>query len=133
MAELRWDCQESGCYLIKLHAPIHLFDDCFGGRIEMSDVDGVVERHRKFLFLEWKVPPHGNLTQGQSILFQQLTAGRGQDVVVWVVWGPVNPEPDTVLDTYTFSNGTQSQRRPLTLEQLRERFRDWYDWANRQP
>ena len=131
MAEIRWKCDppSAGCYLTNLHAPIHLFDDCFGGRIEMSDIDGVVERRQKFLFLEWKVPP-GGLTKGQEILFEQLTLGRGADLVVYLVIGPVDPEPNTVIEVCKFNDGSRGECREMTLDDLRAHFRAWYNWAD---
>jgi len=120
MRALRWNCGENGCFR-NLCPKLGVFDECFPGRIGMSDVDGVVEIAGCFLFMEWK-SPGGAVTTGQRIMFEQLT-GLSPRVTVIVVCG--EPETMTVDTVQVFQNGKAGPVAPATLEGLRERIRAW--------
>ena len=47
-------CEKYGCAKVWLDPKLHLFDDCFGGKIRMGDVDFAVERRGHILWGEWK-------------------------------------------------------------------------------
>ena len=47
-------CEKYGCAKVCLDPKLHRFDDCFGGKIRMGDVDGAVERNGCILWMEWK-------------------------------------------------------------------------------
>lgn len=47
-------CDKYGCAKLALDPALHEFDECFGGRIRMGDIDGAVERNGHILWLEWK-------------------------------------------------------------------------------
>lgn len=47
-------CEKYGCAKIVLDPKLHIFDDCFAGKIRMGDIDGAVERGGHILWLEWK-------------------------------------------------------------------------------
>lgn len=130
MAVIRHNCKATGvCYLDVYHPPIHAFDRCFGGKIEMSDIDGVVERNGYFLFMEWKKPP-GNLSTGQRIMLEKLSSKAG--VTCIVVSGPVHPSANTSLRVQCFKAGRlQPESKSVTLDGLRELFAQWYDNVNR--
>jgi hypothetical protein len=101
-----------------------VFDDCFPGRIGMSDVDGVVEQSGRFLFLEWK--SHGaSLTTGQRIMFEQLTSLSPDPlkVVVMVIGG--DPELMTVETLQVFHSGKSQSVASIDLDGLKERIRKW--------
>ena len=127
MAKIRHDCR-NGCYLVNLHAPIHFFDDCFGGNIEMMDIDGVVERNGHFLLLEWKTNG-GTLHQGQRILLSKFTE-KGKKFLAVVVFGPVNPTSITELQIIPYVLGEAKPAETVTLEQLQAKVRKWYEWAD---
>lgn len=40
---LRWDCERRGCFNLKRRPKIEVFAECFPGRINFGDVDGIVE------------------------------------------------------------------------------------------
>lgn len=48
-------CDKYGCAKLALDPKLHLFDDCFGGKIRMGDVDGSVEHMGHILWMEWKI------------------------------------------------------------------------------
>lgn len=132
MAKMRHNCDSgNNCYLEKLHAPIHIFDDCFGGKIEMSDVDGVVERNGRFLYVEWK-SPRGEITKGQDILLQQWTKCKKCKARAYVVECVVNPTPDSVCNVTRYAGGTCGKRNSMKVSDLIDEFSRWYKWADRQ-
>lgn len=47
-------CEKYGCAKVWLDPKLHAFDDCFGGKIRMGDLDGAVERNGWILWCEWK-------------------------------------------------------------------------------
>jgi hypothetical protein len=47
-------CEKYGCAKVWLDPKLHSFDDCFGGKIRMGDLDGAVERNGCILWMEWK-------------------------------------------------------------------------------
>ena len=70
---IRWNCEKDGCFNIKRRPKIEQFADCFPGRINFGDIDGLVEMNHKGLFLEWKGYV-GSLPKGQQITHERLTA-----------------------------------------------------------
>ena len=69
---LRWNCEKQGCFNIKRRPKIQVFADCFPGRINFGDVDGIVEINGHGLMFEWKTHNNG-LTKGQRIMYERLT------------------------------------------------------------
>lgn len=120
MRALRWDCGDKGCFR-NLCPKLGMFDECFPGRIGMSDVDGVVELSGCFLFMEWK-SPGGAVTTGQRIMFEQLT-GLSPRVTVIVVCG--DPRCMAVETVQVFQRGKGGPVEAATLDGLRERIRAW--------
>jgi hypothetical protein len=47
-------CEKYGCAKVWLDPKLHAFDDCFGGKIRMGDLDFAVERNGFILWGEWK-------------------------------------------------------------------------------
>ncbi len=118
--DLRWNCAESGCFR-NLCPLLGAFDDCFPGKIGMSDIDGVVEIGGRFLFLEWKAEG-GSLTTGQRIMFEQMTA-LSPKVTVIVVCG--HPR-DMVIETVrVFHGGSADKAESCDFEGLKARISSW--------
>lgn len=69
---LRWDCVKQGCFNLKRRPKIEVFADCFPGRINFGDVDGIVEINSKALLLEWKTGK-GTIPTGQKIMYERIT------------------------------------------------------------
>ena len=118
--DLRWSCVRDGCYR-NLCPMLGAFDDCFPGKIGMSDIDGVVEISGSFLFLEWK-SKGGRLTKGQRIMFERLTA-LSHKVTVIVVCG--HPRDMTVETVQVFHGGGADKPQTSDFDGLRKRISSW--------
>jgi hypothetical protein len=127
MREMRWKCAERGCYR-KLMPRLGMFDDCFPGRIGMSDVDGIVEIAGRFLLLEWKAEG-GRLTTGQRIMFERLTAGNSDPMKFTVIVVSGNPESMDVESLQVFSRGAAGPVEACTMDELKARVGLWSERA----
>lgn len=106
-----------------------VLDGCFGAtKIRPTDVDGLIERHGCFLFLEAK-PCGGTLTQGQSITFHALS--RQPRTWVIVLYG--DPQAQRVVRITRFANGKMQDETNPSLDRLRAMVLHWYEWAEAQP
>lgn len=126
MRVMRWDCEAKGCYR-QLMPRLGAFDDCFDGKIGMSDVDGVVEVRGRFLFLEWK-SAGGAVTTGQRIMFERMT-GLSPKITVIVVAG--HPREMTVETVTVFHGGRGGKSEPCDLLGLKARIFAWQERAKR--
>ena len=125
--DLRWDCSKNGCFR-NICPKLGAFDDCFPGKIGMSDIDGAVEISGRVLFLEWK-SEGGSLSTGQRIMFEQMTRLHQdpQKVTVIIVHG--HPR-DMVIDTVqVFRAGRASKPEPCDFDGLKARISSWADRA----
>lgn len=103
-----------------------ILDGCFGEtRIKPTDIDGCVERNGHALILETK-QPGANIPTGQKIMFSNMAKTGFASVIV--IWGDTNSPQEMML----FHGETIEDRRPVTLDGLRERVSKWFEWANRQ-
>jgi hypothetical protein len=98
---------------------------CFGNTaIRVSDVDGMVERNGRFLFIETKQPHVTTIPRGQMMAYERLMKRGG--AVFFLVWGqPGRPEMVQV----TTQHGTIPPR-PCNLDNLRYLVSLWYQKAN---
>jgi hypothetical protein len=78
--QLRWDCLERGCFNHKNRPKFAALAEAFPGRINFTDIDGIVEIANQFLMLEWKSGPM-DIPDGQRILYTRLSA-LGVTIVV---------------------------------------------------
>ena len=125
MRKMRWDCGRDGCFNDRKRVSLGLFDDCFPGRIGMTDVDAMVEVNARFLYGEWK-SDFGDLPRGQAIMFERLTA-LGDDHAVLII----NGDPASG-DTKGFRWITGGRAHPWIhgdLEGLRKQIRRWVRWG----
>lgn len=60
------------------------YDDLFGGKCSLSDLDAVIERHGHILIVEMKKPDE-SMTTGQRILAEALASKK--DMTVIIRWG----------------------------------------------
>ena len=98
---------------------------CFGdSKIQVTDIEGMVEHNRHFLIIESKgigVP----VPEGQRILFQKWIS-RGFSVIF--VWGtPGQPER---IEYYAFGKQIPEVFDPATLADLRAVVSGWYRRAH---
>jgi len=71
-------------------------DNCFSGKIKVTDIDGFVERKGKFLLLETK-SPNSSIPDGQQITFDALR--KTSLFTIFVIWGiPDNPERIQIMN-----------------------------------
>lgn len=125
MRELRWNCQDKGCFR-NLCPKLGFFDDCFPGRIGMSDVDGIVEIAGRFLLLEWK-SEGGFLHTGQRIMFERLTALSPKLTIIVVSGDPMNMAVHNVV---VFHGGNAAPAEVLDADALKARIKQWADRAS---
>lgn len=120
---MRWDCTRQGCFNRKKRPKIERFADCLPGRIAFSDIDAVAEVCGNLLMLEWK--DHQDLGVGQRVLFERMT--QLCPATVLIVEG--DAEEMTVRSIRTVRNGTVSPAEVADLDELRQRIRNWQEWA----
>ncbi len=120
MRDLRWNCEDKGCFR-QLCPMLGAFDSCFPGRIGMSDIDGVVEIAGRFLFLEWKAEG-GAVSTGQRIMFERLTA-LSPRVTVIVVCG--HPRDLVIASVQVFHGGKACPAEPCDFNGLKARVAAW--------
>lgn len=118
--KMRWECTWQGCFNIKRRPKIEVFDDCFAGKNELGDVDGIIERNRRFCLLEWK-GSGGELTGGQRIMYERLT--KHPEFTVVVVYG--DAETMDVESYAVFKHGQKSRMTKASLDDVRMFFREW--------
>jgi len=121
---LRWDCDKHGCFNIKRRPKIEVFSDCFPGRINFGDVDGIVEINGRGLMLEWKSDCK-KLPLGQKIMYQKLT--DTQKITVIVVIG--DPETMICREAFVFFEGKETDRSSMDLEGVKFLIRRWVKWT----
>jgi hypothetical protein len=111
---MRWDCERNGCFN-KLRRPkIEMFAECFPGRINFGDVDGIVEMRGKFCLLEWK-GDGGALRLGQQLTYNAFTKEEGNTVLV------VHGDAET-MEVNAFSyfwKGVQSTPKDATMDDVK--------------
>jgi len=128
---LRWDCRTHGCFNLKRRPKIEVFADCFPGRINLGDVDGIVEIGGNALLLEWKSEER-ELPTGQRLLYQRLTWSG--PVAVMIVVG--DAETMSVTATGVFDRGNRypiQGYEPADLPLIKTRLAAWSRWAAQNP
>jgi hypothetical protein len=104
-----------------------ILDGCWGGsRIRPTDIDGLVERNGRFLYLEAKAPGVP-LKLGQEITFQSLARNPANTVVIF--WG--NAATGRIERIRVLYSGSQRDLARPSLAELRRVVRDWYVRADR--
>tara|TARA_R110000787_G_scaffold160652_6_gene274242 strand:+ start:152 stop:550 length:399 start_codon:yes stop_codon:yes gene_type:complete len=122
-----WKCDEWGCWNVKCRPKLEMLHNCFPGKINYGDNDGLVEINGYLNFLEWK-KPGGELQTGQRILFERITKRTYGDIA-FIVEG----EPDT-MEVYSyqyFFNGKQADWVDATLDDVMARIKSWADKASK--
>ena len=133
MRSMRFKCDahpQGRCWLREHVARLGVFDDCFPGRIGLTDVDGMVERHGCLLLVELK-RPGATLPNGQRIVFERATRRMGSAFQPVVIWG----ENDFIgpLRWQRWVSGRSRGPEDVSLDSIRDHFRRWFAWADRHP
>jgi len=91
-------CEKYGCAKVWLDPKLHRFDDCFGGKIRMGDLDAAVERNGCILWVEWKrgaVRDHFERQfSAQVRQARAFTLNSHRQTFVFVLGDPVTMEVD---------------------------------------
>lgn len=95
-------------------------DDCFPGKMKITDIDGFFERKGKFLVLETK-QPGVTVPLGQEIMFKNMQ--RTGLFTVIVVWGEKNNPVE--IQVY-YSDGSISKKKPADIYKFKEIVSWWY-------
>ena len=128
---LRWDCLRRGCFNLKRRPKIEMFAECFPGRINFGDVDGIVEINGNALLLEWKSEAH-ELPTGQRILYERLTQSGLCSAMIIVG----DAETMIAIATSIFDRGIRYPPHgyePADLQLIKHRLAAWSRWAARHP
>lgn len=126
-------CEKYGCAKVFLDPKLHTFDDCFAGPIRLGDIDGAVERNGHILWVEWK---RGVILDGFEKQFraqirqaQAFTLNSKNQTFVFVIGCPVEMD----VNAYRFMwNGRFESWEHGGIDALKERFRNWFAYAERQ-
>lgn len=121
---MRWDCTKRGCFNKKMRPKIELFSDCFPGKINFGDVDGLVEINGKGLGLEWKTK-NAPFSDGQLIAHEKLSQD-GKMSFLHVV----GDAESMVTDKYRWVfRGKLSRWRKGDFAQVKDSVCKWVKWA----
>ena len=115
--------------------PLALFDDCFPGRMGMSDCDGIFERKGKFLLLEFK-RPGARVPTAHKIMLTSFARLPGCSALLVFCEAPCAPTED-LEDVSAFDEqactwqtfGADAKTQEGTLGALKDSIREWYAWA----
>ena len=129
MNDMRWECGKDGCFNVLRRLKFHVFDSCFPGRINFTDVDGLVEVNGHFLGLEWKSGDGRGLSTGQRLCYEQLT--RFPRFVMVLVRG--NAKDMSVEEFCVIQNGSLGGWESGDLAALKGRIQRWARRVRRLP
>jgi hypothetical protein len=124
---LRWDCLEYGCFNHKKRPKFAAFAEAFPGKINFSDVDGIVEICGNALLLEWKEEPR-SLVAGQRIMYERLSHCG---ITVFLLAGDARTMQVTAMAF--FYHGVFHAWRPCGLAEVLKRLQRWVRWAQAHP
>lgn len=100
-----------------------ILDGCFGStRIKPTDIDGLVERNGRFLFLETK-SIGAQLPIGQERTFKALVKAANATVIV--VWGCQNQPTACKVFSPQYPNGYMDNN--ITVQQFRNLVINWFN------
>lgn len=124
---MRWDCDNGrNCFNKKMRPKIEVFSECFPGRINFGDVDGIVEINSFGLMLEWKTKTNKPAT-GQRIMYERLTK-TGILTVLFVVG---SAETMLVSHMGIFFKGKQTELKEANLDDVKNKIKSWVSWAKK--
>ena len=133
---MRWRCKNDGCFNLKRRPKIEEFSDCFPGRINLGDVDGIVEINGWFLMIEWK-GAGGSVGKGQEIMYKQLTRlakpgcpRHAQRNIVIIVHG--DAETMEVSGYQVYRTGAARPPKKGSLDSVKEVCVEWVGWVSEQ-
>lgn len=123
---LDYNCQLHGCAKIKIEPNLHEFDDCFGDKICMGDIDGAVERNGHVLFCEFK-KTGVDFGFAQTELHRRLSLNSPNQISCFVNLNPMTME---VQRLKWISRGVVGTWSKCDLDTLKRYFSRWYAMAD---
>ena len=126
--EMRWNCLEHGCFNHKKRVKFASLAECFPGRINFSDVDGIVEIAGHALLLEMKEAPQP-LQTGQRLLYQRLT----QSDALWVLLIAGDARQMVLTHQAYVRRGVVSEWKSADLQSVNDWIARWAAWAQNNP
>lgn len=103
-------------------------DECFRRNIRVSDIDGIVESHGRFLVIEAK-KPGVELTIGQRRMLDEMRdLGNHTVIVVWG-HGGLGKKP-RVYEVMLGDKDRWYDRREADLSTLQRLVERWFRWTN---
>jgi len=94
------------------------------GSILPSNIDGILERHGRFLVLEWKRPGE-ELGVGQKIMLQAL-AGTPCFTVV-IVHGHSGTTGTSIESFHAMNKDGQTVQCGTGIDEFKDRYRAWFE------
>lgn len=102
------------------------YNSAFNAGVRISDIDGHIERHSEFLYIETKLP-------GNSPTFAQELSIRSQiakgNTVMLLEGNPNRPERLTLYRR----DGTVKVYNEVTEELVTDILKQWWNWASKKP
>lgn len=137
-----WSCDKQGCFNVFCRPKIEEFAECFGGRIAMGDLDGVVERRGHILLFEWKhLKEHIPLGQwlqlrnhakkpGVTVILAKGDTATMETAAYRRIWmEPGKPGQPSRLRYHPKAGGWE----PTTTAGLKAVLTAWYRYADKHP
>jgi len=127
-------CEKYGCAKVFLDPKLHDFDDCFGGRIRLGDIDFAVERNGYILWGEWKrgaiIDSFEQTHQAQMRQAREFTRNSDKQTFVFVIGCPIQMtvERFRVMESGAWRWDWQSGG----TERFKAFLRHWYSEADKQ-
>lgn len=100
----------------------------YGGFIAPSNVDGILERHGKFLVLEWK-RDNEDLSMGQTILLTALA--RQPNFTVILVYGHSAGGDTEIREFYKLNQDGSMTLSGKSVEEFKKKYKAWFDLASK--
>jgi len=123
---MRWNCEKNGCYKNQLPDYQTILSGCFGmTSCRPMDVDGIIERNGKILFIESKY--HNiEISQAQKILFRALINAGHSILVVWM-----KESDGSDIDKIQVYSSNGIYKREANKEKFRDAVKQWWDSAEK--
>lgn len=125
--EMRWDCERNGCFNEMKRVKFSVFAPAFPGKINFTDVDGIVEISGNGLLLEMKEGPF-ELSTGQRLLYSRMTANA--PLAVLLVAGDAR-EMRLTHYSVIWQGETSIPWTEATTEEVVSHVGEWAAWAAR--
>jgi hypothetical protein len=110
----------------KKHPRMEVFDDCFPGKCEMSDVDGWIERNGRFILTE--CVSHNRIEIGQYMALMSFVRNSPKQQALVYLCANIS-----TMDIRKFAWVDENENHPRwqvgSLDDLKLEMKRWADWA----